>query len=523
MAKYKRSDAEAGQGMFLTVNLKEQLLPETFEYTLNKLIDNEIDVSEFDSEYKNDKTGRPGIDPRTLLKLILYGYSHGMQSSRKIEELSRDNIIAKALTRDIEADHSTIAGFVSGNSEKLKKVFTCVLMVCGELKLIGGEKFAIDGCRLPSNAAKEWSGTHEKLRKKKEKFEALAVQLVNRHKENDEKKSQEENTREGEAVKKLKKKAEYIKKFLEENEGKERKGSGGKEIQSNVTDNESAKIKGPHGVIQGYTGIAVADSKAQVIVCAEAQGTDYEGGVFPGALDNLQKTMKEITKEEAPIKEAVVLADTNYSSEANLKAAEERGIKVLIPDTQFRVRDERFAGRRAPKKGNRFILEDFKYNKEEDTYICPNGKKLIYRGLIGLRHGQKARRWSTADGECAGCPYIGQCITSHKMKREEAEAAEGAVKREKKPRKTLYLRINGKESLMEKMRQKIDEPEGKALYSWRMQIIEPCFANIEYCKGLNRFTLRTQKKVNGQWLLFCLVHNIGKCVPYYAQKRRLMG
>jgi hypothetical protein len=137
-----------------------------------------------------------------------------------------------------------------------------------------------------------------------------------------------------------------------------------------VTDNESAKIKGPHGVIQGYTGIAAADAKAQVIVSAEAHGTDYEGGVFPDVLDNLQNTMKEITGKEAPLKEAVVLADTNYSSEMNLQAAAERGIEVLIPDTQFRVRDERFAGRRAPKKGKRFVLEDFKYDKKDDTYIC---------------------------------------------------------------------------------------------------------------------------------------------------------
>jgi transposase len=122
---------------------------------LNELIDKEIDTSEFDNEYKNDKTGRPGIDPRTLLKLVLYGYSRGKQSSRKIEKLSKNNIIAKALTGDIEADHSTIAYFVSGNSEKLKKVFTRVLLVCGELDLLGGEQFAIDGHRLPSNAASE--------------------------------------------------------------------------------------------------------------------------------------------------------------------------------------------------------------------------------------------------------------------------------------------------------------------------------------------------------------------------------
>jgi transposase len=212
--------------MFLAVNLKEQLLAGTFEYTLNGLIDKEIDTSDFDNEYKNGKTGRPGIDPRTLLKLVLCGYSHGRQPPRKIEELSKHNIIAKALTGDIEIDLSAIAEFVSGNSEKLKKVFTRVLLACGGLDLIGGEKFAADGCRLPSSAAKEWSGTHGKQRKKKEKFEALAVRLVQRHKENDKKKSKEESERETEAVKKLRKKAAYIKKFLEENEGKERKGGG---------------------------------------------------------------------------------------------------------------------------------------------------------------------------------------------------------------------------------------------------------------------------------------------------------
>jgi transposase len=73
---------------------------------------------------------------------VLYGYSRGKNSSRKTEELSKYNIIAKALSADIEADHATIAAFVSKNSEKLKRVFTEVLMVCGELKLIGGEKAA---------------------------------------------------------------------------------------------------------------------------------------------------------------------------------------------------------------------------------------------------------------------------------------------------------------------------------------------------------------------------------------------
>ncbi|MDR1328286.1 MAG: transposase [Oscillospiraceae bacterium] len=91
------------------------------------------------------------------------------------------------------------------------------------------------------------------------------------------------------------------------------------------------------------------------------------------------------------------------------------------------------------------------------------------------------------------------------------------VSRGKSPHRTLYLTEENDEWLSEQMRRRIDSPEGKELYSHRMGIIEPCFANMEYCKGMNRFTLRTKRKVNAQWLLYCLVHNIGKCAPRMAE------
>jgi len=72
--------------------------------------------------------------------------------------------------------------------------------------------------------------------------------------------------------------------------------------------------------------------------------------------------------------------------------------------------------------------------------------------------------------------------------------------------------------LSEKMREKIDNPAYRELYSRRMQIIEPAFSDITYCKGMNRFTLRTEKKVNIQWKLYCTVHNIGKCIRPLGMK-----
>ena len=185
MAKYKQTDTENGQGLFLSVNLKEQLIPGTFEYMLDDLIENKIDVSIFDKNYKNDETGAAAIPPPALIKLIIYGYSKGVKSSRGIEELGKNNITAKALARDIEPHWTTIAGFISGNSEMFKDVFVKVLTYCAELGLIGGQTFAIDGCRIPSNASMSLSGTAEELRKKLNVYRRMAEKHIARHQKKD--------------------------------------------------------------------------------------------------------------------------------------------------------------------------------------------------------------------------------------------------------------------------------------------------------------------------------------------------
>ena len=116
MAKYKETEAGKGQGLFISVNLKEQLIPGTFEYMLDKLIGTKIDISNFDENYHNDKTGAKAIPSKVLIKLIIYGYSKGVKSSRGLESLSTNNLIGKALSDDMEPHWTTIANFISDNS-----------------------------------------------------------------------------------------------------------------------------------------------------------------------------------------------------------------------------------------------------------------------------------------------------------------------------------------------------------------------------------------------------------------------
>src|SRR5207253_561302 len=68
-----------------------------------------------------------------------------------------------------------------------------------------------------------------------------------------------------------------------------------------------------------------------------------------------------------------------------------------------------------------------------------------------------------------------------------------------------------------RMKVRIDSPEGRAKYAARFGVVEPVFANVCYNKGLTRFTLRSQPKVDGQWKLFCLVHNIEKSGPAWIR------
>ena len=502
MAKYKTTDVEAGQGLFLTVNLKGQLLPGTFECMLDEIIGNQIDISNFDKKYKNDMTGASAIPPSVLLKLIIYGYSKGCMSSRGIWELNRNNIIAKALTGDMNIHWTTISCFICERSKELHDIFTKVIMYCNELGLIGGEIFAIDGLRLPSNASRELSGTKEQLNKRLKLYQKMAEKHLLRHRSKDE--QGETGTGEKdhfeERQKYLSRKIEKISNFLEKTEKKE--GSGGQEIQSNVTDNESALIRGPNGFLQGYVGLAVSDQKNQVITSAEAFGSATENEHLPLMLDKSIKNLKEAgvkTPEEG--KMASILGDAHYFSEDNLRFCGEHGLEAVIPDGQ----EKRCV---CPDGSRRYAAYDFIYHEEDNNYECPQGKRLYYKGAQKLI-GKEGKRYNANVIDCRSCPDFSRCISS---KKEQSKIKRGRL--------IFITKSNEQGSCCRKMREKMATEEYKALYAHRIQIIEPVFANIGYCKGLNRFTLRGKEKVNNQWLLFCLMHNLGKCLKGYNAERR---
>jgi transposase len=510
MPHYKPYDYN--QLMMVPVSLEQQLVPGTLEYAIHNLIEERVDTTVFDERYRNEDTGRTAYDPKVLLKIVLFSYSRGILHSRRMERACEENVTFMALACGQKPDHSTLAAFVSSmGEERIVSLFTQVLLVCEQEGLLGGTQFSLDGLKLAANASKEWSGTQVELRKKKEKLEEKVKGAIREHREEDQGGGDPDGKRQEKRIQRLQRQAERIGRFLAENEPK--KGRCGKEIQSNVTDNESAKMVSSHGVVQGYNANALVDGRHQVVVHAQAFGEGEDASNVAPMLQGAERNLKAAGGGKEPLKDVEFSADTGYFSIENLEACRNAKVDAYIPDRQFRQRDPRFADsrryrrsvdrhkQRYKSKKRWFGVEDFKLDERTGKLICPAGHGLYVRN----------RNFSTADGfraiayqapktACRNCALRIKCLRNPNTISRQVHV--------------FYGRRPG--SLTDAMKQKIDTVEGRAVYSRRLSTVEPVFGNVRAQKRMDRFTLRGRKKVTIQWMLYCVVHNIEKVLHYGA-------
>ncbi len=500
MARYKTIDT---QPRFLPVDLARQLLPGTFEHALHHLLTRTLDLTHFDARFRNDATGAPAYPPATLLQVVLFAYSRGIVSSRAIARACEEHVTFIALCGDQAPHFTTIAHFVSTLGEDIARVFAAVLAICDQQGLIGREMFAIDGVKLPSNASKQRSGTREEFERQAGKLEAAAATMLARHRAADGAPVEPDlAAKAATRIARLEHDATQLRAWLAAHPD-DRRGAKGAIRQSNRTDNESAKMATGKGVIQGYTGVAAVDAAHQIIVNAQAHGTGSEQELLIPVVTALQPLL---------VPNTVITADAGYHSEANLEQLDTRQVDALIADRDMRQRDERFTTQArhqtAPdplhdksRKGEPLPVyqpRDFVYDPDARTCICPAGKSLYRKGRNLVTNGFVAEHFRGAKRDCVPCAHRDRCLrTPEKTQTRQVAFFRGKV-------------IETAESHTSRMKQRIDTPEGRARYSMRFGTVEPVFANLCHNKSLDRFTLRGRAKVDGQWKLFCLVHNIEK-------------
>ena len=506
MANYK-PDLSC-QNKFIPINFAEQILPGTFEYALCYIVENKLDLSGFDAWYNNDKSGAAAYPPAVMLKIILLGYAHGFISSRRIAKACETNILFMSVSGDIQPHYTTIAGFVAKMHEQIEPLFTQVLLICDEEGLIGRNMFAIDGCKLKSNASKEWSGTFDELGRKKAKLARASQRIIERHQCQDNL-SEELITQDLKQKEKLDKSIEKIAEFLATHQ--EKTGSKGKPVKSNITDPDSAKMTTSKGTIQGYNGIAINDDKHQIILQAQVWGSVGEQQTLQPAVTQLKQQLNKLRSPHGATDNTIKFtADSGFNSEANLAFMAQSGFDTYIADNQFRKRNPLFKEsetyeteqekRRLKRRNGKprlFTSADFHYDETTQTCRCPAGNEMWCSGDNLKSHHQRYTRFCGYLKDCKVCPLQEQC-----MRKPPIKTGRQVQFKNDESRKQL--------SYIDKMKVKIDSPMGRRQYSKRLGCIEPVFGNITVNKGMNKLTLRGQAKVNAQWQLYCLVHNIEK-------------
>lgn len=484
-------------GLFIPVVLEEQIQPGTFEFALTHLVDEELDLSALDARFRNDATGASAYDPRVMLKIVLLAYSRGLITSRKIERTCEQNVLFMAVSGDARPSYTHIAKFVRELGPQIGALFTQVLMTCDRLGLIGRSMFAIDGVKLPANASKERSGTHAQLAHRADRLERAAAKIIAVHQSQDEHGEPLDSQRQA-RIDELRREARATREFIATHAKRVNRKGG--ELKTNITDPDSAKMATGKGVIQGYAAQATVDSAHQLIVAADVIGSGSEQAMLLPMID--RATLRE--------PHTLITADAGYYSDDNVRALHDAGIPALIADNAMRQRDERID--RAHHKAKGEVLYDkgasvrpIKLYRPEHfefhgdlTATCPAGKTLSSNGSVYTHaSGARVKQFKASDEDCGGCALRHRCLKNPARGKGRTVSLFGRA-------------LVDDTDPSQKMRNAIDSPRGRALYSRRIATVEPVFANIRHHKRMSRFTLRGRAKVATQWQLYCLVHNIEK-------------
>ena len=215
--------------------------------------------------------------------------------------------------------------------------------------------------------------------------------------------------------------------------------------------------------------------------------------------------MSKAIGEDGAADGAAYLADAGYHSERGLKDLARDSIDGYIADGTMRKRDPRYAEastHKRPSTAKTFLPKDFTFDREHGTCVCPAGKTLKLNSANALINGRKAMVFKGTASTCEKCPLRSQCLRKPDLTAVRQVAFFEGTVASKLP--NPHCRA---------MREKIDSEKGRAIYAHRMGLIEPVFGHTQQ-RGLRRFTLRGRNKVDTQWKLFCIVHNVAKLQVY---------
>ena len=416
------------------------------------------------------ETGRPGYDPRAILKLYIYGYLNRIRSSRKLEQECQRNVEVMWLLGKLAPDHKTIADFRKDNLTGLKETFKAFCLLCRELGLFGGELIAVDGSKFKAvnSAKRNFSQT-----KVKEYLAEIEQRLASYLQELDQADQSEGSVLSAKATAvELQAKIERAKARQIKYQGYLKQMAERGESQLSLTDPDSRAM--PKGGV-AYNVQTVVDSKHHLIVVQEVTNevTDRDQ-LSPMAI---------AAKEMLQVERLAAVADAGYAHGKELKACQEAGIEVYVPrpDTS------------ANTKLGLFGKVQFVYDPATDTYTCPAAETLAFR-FETIEKERQIRYYQTS--ACGKCPLKEKCTRNKKGRRI-----------------TRWV----DEHIIEETQARVEaHPETMKM---RGQLVEHPFGTIKFWWDHGHFLMKGLEKVKAEFSLSTLAYNIRRVLNILGVER----
>jgi hypothetical protein len=408
--------------------------------------------------------------PKMMLKVLFYAYASGIFSSRRIAQALGENVAFIFLAAWQRPDFRTINNFRKNNLEAVRNLFGQIICMCQKLKMIKLGHISIDGSKFKANAADR--RTYDQKRVDKEIKSILdKAEQVDRQEDAlyGPDNTGDELPDEIRDRKKRLEKLKQIQKKLTEQDNK----------KVNATDSDAVFMKTKAGIKTSYNAQACVDEDCQVIIAASVTNQPNDDEQLIPMLDQA----RENTKGQM----GIVTADAGYGNVSNLEALEPYKVDAYIPDDTYQ-------SRRRGKPVGPFDKDNFVYDQTEDVFICPEGNRLTY---WHTRHEKKGDYRVYRYAKCSNCLHFGQCTKS------------------KAGRSVWRRQVDEK---VKAMREKLDTQAGKEIYAKRKHIIEPVFGQIKGAMEFTGFHLRGLAKVELEFRIVSIAHNLRKITKYCYQK-----
>lgn len=471
-----------------------------------------LDWSSWESRYCSGK-GQPAIHPKIIASAILYGMSHGIRSSRRLEWACKNAVDFIWLVEGRQIDHSTFCHFRNRFKKELKGIFRQLGRIAMTMGMVRLNQIALDGTKIKANSNRK-GATAETIESRIQSLDEQIDKWFAESEAIDKNdgvlfEDTEGHTTLPRELSDLQRRRALLQQALEaaqrvDTVRQKRSDRPKTPAAVPVADPESQIMPNKDGgFAPNYTPVVAVDGKCGYIADTDVISGNDEADMTSVLIDQIENDLGEKPDE--------VLADALFSKGSTLQELEDRDIDAYIPIETGVSRDDNPAVRdnltkpvaqddwsklpRSPQT-KKLDRSAFIYDSAEDCYYCPMGIKIPYsytqKGKVEIRHYEC--------GRCLGCPLSHECLIG----------------------KSWYRTITRDQyqELREKAIARMESEDGKKNYARRMWLVEGTFGLIKAWMGVRQFLCRGLEKVRTEWLWACTAFNLKKLVRVILDIRK---